>query len=88
MIFFIIYALPDYEDEGTESDEQVGCLVNHSRLHELPQQGAGILLLRGVERVGGADVDVQLDECFFADSYPGSHNQNSSRNHLSWGSVI
>ena len=64
----------DDEDEGTQSNQQVAGLVNDCWLHKFPKQSAGIFLFCRTERTCGADVDVKFDECFFADSHPGSHN--------------
>ena len=73
----------DDEDEGSESNKQVSCLVNDGRLNKLLQQSGGILLLRGTERAGvSSNVDVEVYEGFFADSYPGADHENSGRNHL------
>ena len=64
----------DDENEGTQSNQQVAGLINDCWLHKFPKQSAGIFLFCRTERTGSADVDVKFDECFFADSHPGSHN--------------
>ena len=79
----------DDEDEGPESNKQVASLVNHGWFYELLEQSGRVLLLCGTERaVGGGNVEVEVYEGVFADSHPGAHHKNSSRNHLKTGRFL